>query len=1201
MQVSRLARHMTSVMTLASALYAAESIDWQHVRVWYHAPEAGFSTIKLTNTAEHLLLYIEAAVPWTAHTVIFIDTDARPDTGFHGGWMTHGYDVLCDAWNVYAYAGGGVDWTWTNIGTYTYATLGTARELRVPRAWLGTGLMIHVLGRTSPPETFIPAQETDVVAYDWIGAPAQGAATPGAGAAAGARAVEPDTGGLPPVRPSARRHEHLSRILQARGWRPLTSAHADGMLVFSNAGVYMRGALGVPLAFGVQSWLAGDTHARRAWRAQIRTQRTAAGCAYWARYVLPPLTCDVMLVTVPDGVRIGMLVRAGAECAARVGWALAPLPAGVVWHDDVRRARGMNMGEQYDNGRATGVGVVGRHSRYPWAVIGDAARGCAVLVDVSEPVFHLISADGRMLQCNFDAAFSTATPAAPLCAAWESIVCRVPASNAWRATVARYYATYPAWTNLHGPRRDGLWLPFVNPQTIARPEDFGFAAHEYLQADPAYNAAHGIGSFFYHEPTLAWWPMRAGTPRTQAVLAEQLMRASREGNVLAATILADGQRDPAGALVADFLTMPWNDGARVRMAPLPPARAPAPARAAYAAYLWSQCSNQLARPAVSGLYLDSMNANTAFTYAPAQLARCPGHASVAVGSRTPGVHGCVALFAWCEYLAAQVWPRGLQLMGNFPFAAVPFLARFIDVPGEETTWYEGGVYRPMALAELDYLRAMCGAKSYLFLQCCDFDGFAPYVERYLARCGAYGFFPSMFSHNSADKPYWETPQWYERDRALFARYVPVIAAMARAGWRPEPAAWCDAPVVCEQFGAPEDARGWWISLYNPDAHIAAGYVHLQPAARWVALQPLTGAVMPAEEDGRLPFAVGPEAWLPMMIVQATPTAVRETGAACPVVTALVDRAAAFVSSPARPVPPPVRIDSRCHEPALVTTRVATAAGDLMLGATAVCPPLTATLPVTTVTTYRAQSFVPVELRFYTAGVAELTWQAAGMSVTQRISATTAGVTQMHCTVAGNATDTPVEIAVCRDGWSWHGTALVVRLPGGANLLRASDVRCSVDSCYPGYTSAPLRDGITATDGLHWAVAAWASAEHGGAHWIDLQFPEPTQVCTVRIYWAVENGVAFTARALEVWGAATGEPLRRLRRVEPARAEEMTEVALPAEPLMRLRLVQPDGLGAAVRPHLMWVREVEVAGREGGKRRKTGNGRMSKDSVTREGI
>jgi hypothetical protein len=42
----------------------------------------------------------------------------------------------------------------------------------------------------------------------------------------------------------------------------------------------------------------------------------------------------------------------------------------------------------------------------------------------------------------------------------------------------------------------------------------------------------------------------------------------------------------------------------------------------------------------------------------------------------------------------------------------------------------------------------------------------------------------MFSHNAADNPYWHNPAWYNRDRALFQKYIPLIRRVAEAGWEP---------------------------------------------------------------------------------------------------------------------------------------------------------------------------------------------------------------------------------------------------------------------------------------------------------------------------------------------------------------------------------------------------------------------------------
>ena len=64
----------------------------------------------------------------------------------------------------------------------------------------------------------------------------------------------------------------------------------------------------------------------------------------------------------------------------------------------------------------------------------------------------------------------------------------------------------------------------------------------------------------------------------------------------------------------------------------------------------------------------------------------------------------------------------------------------------------------------------------------DYERFGTnYVERYFQRCLFYGMFPSMFSHNAADNPYWRNPAWYNRDRPLFKKYIPLIRRVAEAG------------------------------------------------------------------------------------------------------------------------------------------------------------------------------------------------------------------------------------------------------------------------------------------------------------------------------------------------------------------------------------------------------------------------------------
>jgi hypothetical protein len=123
---------------------------------------------------------------------------------------------------------------------------------------------------------------------------------------------------------------------------------------------------------------------------------------------------------------------------------------------------------------------------------------------------------------------------------------------------------------------------------------------------------------------------------------------------------------------------------------------------------------------------------------------------------------------------------------------------------------------------------MSGAKPYLLLMNTDFDAFnSELVERYFQRSLFYGMFPGMFSHNAADNPYWQNPKWYNRDRALFKKYLPLIKRVAEAGWQPVTFAGCDNDQVwVERFGP--DANGSiWFTMFNDTAKPQTGTLHLE--------------------------------------------------------------------------------------------------------------------------------------------------------------------------------------------------------------------------------------------------------------------------------------------------------------------------------------------------------------------------------------
>jgi hypothetical protein len=159
----------------------------------------------------------------------------------------------------------------------------------------------------------------------------------------------------------------------------------------------------------------------------------------------------------------------------------------------------------------------------------------------------------------------------------------------------------------------------------------------------------------------------------------------------------------------------------------------------------------------------------------------------------------------------------------------------------------GGTYRPASHAQMAYWRTLSGAKPYLLLMNTDYDAFAPHVERYFQRSLFYGMYPSMFSHNASENPYWQNPTWYNRDRPLFRKYLPLIRRVAESGWQPVTGAVCDNPEIwVERFGADPDGVRYY-TLYTDSPQAQSGALSEEAAAgsntNLVATELLSGAVL----------------------------------------------------------------------------------------------------------------------------------------------------------------------------------------------------------------------------------------------------------------------------------------------------------------------------------------------------------------------
>jgi hypothetical protein len=178
-------------------------------------------------------------------------------------------------------------------------------------------------------------------------------------------------------------------------------------------------------------------------------------------------------------------------------------------------------------------------------------------------------------------------------------------------------------------------------------------------------------------------------------------------------------------------------------------------------------------------------------------------------------------------IAAQMHARGRLLFANAVLWQFAFPAAPLDVLGTEVNWMHHGEYQPDSDTVMNFRRALCGQKPYCLLMNTDYNRFTPdLVERYFQRCLFYGVWPGFFDEEAASRdPYWSPgKKWYERDRPLFKKYIPLLQRLTTAGWQPLTYATCsNSNIRLERFG-PEPSGSVLLTLLNDTTEMQSGTV-----------------------------------------------------------------------------------------------------------------------------------------------------------------------------------------------------------------------------------------------------------------------------------------------------------------------------------------------------------------------------------------
>jgi hypothetical protein len=178
-------------------------------------------------------------------------------------------------------------------------------------------------------------------------------------------------------------------------------------------------------------------------------------------------------------------------------------------------------------------------------------------------------------------------------------------------------------------------------------------------------------------------------------------------------------------------------------------------------------------------------------------------------------------------IAAQMHASGKLMFANAVLWQFAFPAPLLDVLGTEVNWQPHGEYLPDSDAVMNFRRALCRQKPYCLLMNTDYAKLTPaLVERYFQRCLFYGIWPGFFDQEAASKdPYWTSAKkWYDRDRPLFRKYIPLLRRLTAAGWQPLTYASCDnSKILVERF-SPDPGGAVFLTLLNDSPDTQSGTV-----------------------------------------------------------------------------------------------------------------------------------------------------------------------------------------------------------------------------------------------------------------------------------------------------------------------------------------------------------------------------------------
>lgn len=540
-----------------------------------------------------------------------------------------------------------------------------------------------------------------------------------------------------------------------------------------------------------------------------------------------------------------------------------PLPAGdLTWHVHPRLSRNLAGVEEEQRNTFTSLCGAGGLSHWPFGAVTAGGKGLALGLDTSAPAYFRTAVNPtlRILYIAFDIGLAEELPSA------HFRFCRFgfDGGEGFRGAYEAYMKLFPESFKVRMARQ-GIWMAFDPISKVAGWEDFGFVVKEGTN-ETAWDDSHGITTFAYTEPG-TWWMRispKAGQPKPsmEDCIAEAVRR-SRIGDEAALAWWTSVCRTERGKPVGMLLDTPWCNGMVWSMNSAPGIRGDiTDFSRKVGTGRFAERYKPGAKPpsGVDGEYIDSADlyVTTALDFDRSHYGAMKTPLCFSRDTGVPGVFKGMVAYEYVRNLSERLHPQGRLTMGNSTPIRWCWLAPYLDYMGYEIDWNKKAGWSPSSDEQMLFHRALCGGKPFCFLMNTDLSTMTEAkMEKYMMRAIAYGLFPCMFSKTTSGRHYFNWPELYNRDRALFKKYIPICRAVSEAGWRPVNrilASDCDQ-IFLEQFGS-ENGR-CYVTVFN-NAQKPGTFVLRLKDGRREPVKELVAHEMPTWKDGTATVELQPE-------------------------------------------------------------------------------------------------------------------------------------------------------------------------------------------------------------------------------------------------------------------------------------------------------------------------------------------------------